>query len=607
MKPEHKKYILENINKKSIKEISRKLDIKEKKIRKFLEKETERQTDSEKETKRPVKDRTIFLSIVIIIILGFAVYGNSLNGEFILDDTYLIKDNTYIKSWSNVSNIFSKDIAAGTALKTNFYRPFQTITLIADYSLWGLNAKGYHLTNIFLHILAALTIYWLINILYKDSALSLFTGILFITHPVHTEAIAYISGRADPSAALFMILCFIFYIKYFDSERPVHYILMLSSYILALLSRESSLILPVLILFYHHTSSGGKNKIKIKEFTPILIIAFIYVLLRITILKSLLSNVLYPTALFQRIPGFFVAIINYIRLMLLPFNLHMEYGNELFSMTNPKAILGILTSSFLLFYAFRKRASDNLIFFSICWFFIALLPQSNIYPINAYMAEHWLYLPSIGFFLVLAKGLNYIYRKKGLRVIAAVFIICLSVFYSYLTVKQNYYWREPLTFYKRTLEYAPDNAKMVNNLAHLYYDIGKKEEAIIMFKKAIEINPHFAEAYNNLGIIYYYDKNNSEEAIALFKEAVENNPDFAGAYNNLGIVYKNIGKIEEAIASHKKAIEINPDYATAHYDLSLLYFHEKQYFLAVKYCDRAIELGYEAHPGFLEMLKPYRR
>ena len=582
------------------------------------------------------KKGTIFASVILIIILGFAVYGNSVNGKFIWDDDYLIRDNIRIKNWSHIAKIFTKNIAAGAGEKYDFYRPAQMFTYMIDYSLWKLDVKGYHLTNILLHILVALSIYWLISILYGNRALSLLTSILFLVHPIHSEAIAYISGRADPLAVFFMLLCFIFYIKKLSSKSISLYILMLLSYVLALLSRENSLILPMLLLLYHYSF---KKKLKVKNFLLLIGIAFIYILLRLTVLKSLLPYTSCPITLSQRIPGFFVAVTNYARLILLPFNLHMEYGTIMFNLAHPRAITGILILSSLLIYAFRKRNGDRLTFFCISWFFIALLPVSNLYPINAYMAEHWLYLPSIGFFLLLAKGLSYIYKIKKFRIFTIVFTIVLLAFYSYLTIRQNVYWREPLVFYKRTMKYAAHSPRVCNDLGNAYYAINKNKEAIALYKKAVEINPNYARAYYNLGLLYstinkkkeaitaykkaieinpdfakayynlgnvYHAINKSEEALALYKKAIEINPDFAKAYYNLGVVCEATEKKEKAIASYKKAIEIKPDFAKAYNNLSIIYFHKKRYKLAIEYCDRAKDLGF-SNPAHLEALKPYRK
>ena len=157
--------------------------------------------------------------ILIIVILGSLVYANSLGGEFIWDDLSFIRDNAFLKDWSNVPHIFtetattSMDVGGGS-VRYNLYRPLQWLTFMADYSVWKLNPLGYHLTNIFLHISAALILFWFIALLFRSRMLSFLTALFFVIHPVHTEAVAYISGRADPLGLIFMLSSFGFYIKY---------------------------------------------------------------------------------------------------------------------------------------------------------------------------------------------------------------------------------------------------------------------------------------------------------------------------------------------------------------------------------------------------------
>ena len=581
------------------------------------------------------KNKIIFLSLVLIIASGFTVYFNSLNGKFIYDDDVLVKDNLYIRNWHNLPKVLTKDIGSGGAKEYHFYRPVQTLTYMIDYSLWKLNVRGYHLTNILLHILAALAIYWLIFLLYKDWLISFFTGLLFMVHPVHTEAVVYISGRADLLAALFMLLCLIFYIKYLRSKNIITYAVILFTYSLAILSKEYCLVFPVLLLLYHYVF---KVKLKIKIILPILLIIVLYVILRLTTTSiSLLFNPAMPSGnLFQRIPGVFSAIATYIRILILPVNLHMEYGRKFFNFTDPKVILGFLIFVSLLILIFRNRKNKDLTFFSISWLFIALLPQTNIFSLNAYMAEHWLYLPSLGFFLILAGGLSYLYRTKNLRILAVFFFISLTVFYSILTVRQNNYWKDPIVFYERTLKYAPDSWKILNNLGRaykdkgnfvqaealykkaliispsreeiynnlglLYHDNGKYPEAIVAYKKAVEINPKEPRTYNNLGNTYK-EIGKPGEAIALYKKAIEINPDYVDAYNNLGIVsYTLEGEKEKSIEAFQKVIEINPDDADAHNNLAVAYYYKGRCDLAKKHCQKAINLGYKVNPKFLKLI-----
>lgn len=591
---------------------------------------------SGKSAKHETERRLVALSVMLIIVLGFMVYANCLHNPFIWDDTLLITNNDYIKDWSHIKKLFVENMGASAEEKYSFYRPLQMLSYTLDYTFGKLRPERYHFTNILLHILAALSLFWLIQILFKDMYLALVTSLFFVIHPVHTEAIAYISGRSDPMALLFLLLTFILYVKQLNRPHPVLFLIMALTYTAALLSREQSLILPVLLMLYHYSF---KKKFGLKPFILLVAFTIIYVLLRFSLLGHLISHVSFKSSVLDRLPGFFVAISDYIRLLILPFDLHMEYGWKLFSWTNPKAILGLFLLIAVIIYGLKQRNSRQIVFFSLFWFFLTLLPVSNIYPINAYMAEHWLYLPSIGFFLLLASGARLLYQNRRMRLLSVVCGSSLLVFYAYLTVRQNFLWQNPIAFYERTLRYTPKSAKTMNNLGNAYQDAGRYEEAILQYKKAIETDPDSKKSYFNLASAYkkngqrdeaialykksieidpaspgaYYNLANiykelgrNDEAIPLYRNAVQNNPNFVDAYNNLGIVYSAKGEREEAISCFKKAIEINPRHQMAYANLAVEYYHEGNYDLAIQYCDRAIELGAKVNSQFLRLLKPYR-
>jgi len=586
------------------------------------------------------KDRNTLTAVFLIIILGFIIYANSLNGQLLWDDEFLVEQNLYIRDWSHLADIFTRDIWAGSGQPLyNYYRPLHILSYVIDYSLWGLNAFGYHLTNVILHILVALCVYWFITVLYNNKLLSLLTSILFLIHPIQTETVASVSVRGDSIAALFMLLCLIFYIKAHGGSRISFYILTLFSYILALLTKESCLILPALLLLYHYTF---KRRIRPGVFIPITAIACGYLFLRSVALKSVLLSPAWFATASDRIPGFFVAMTNYIKLLILPFHLHVEYGNLLFNITDPSAILGIIICFSVLTYAFIKRRNSGIIFFSIAWFFVSLLPVSNLYPVGLYMAEHYLYFPSIGIFLLVAYGASNLLKVRNHRSITAAFLLCLIAFYSSLTVIQNNYWREPIAFYERTFKYISPNPRMYNLLGSEYYRLGGYEDAKKWYYKTLEADPDYAMAYNNIGVIHRVT-GDPEGSIAFFKKAIGLNPSYVAAYNNLGIAYNLLGMREEEIDSYKqaleadptyaetynnlaivymesasgaeryaevidlfkKAIERNPYYAVAYYNLALAYYHVKDYESAIEYCDKATALGHNAS-GLSSALQPFR-
>ena len=530
MNPEHKKYILENMDKKSAGQITAKMGVKKKNVKNIIWMKIKAQS-----LNVPAKKTVMLASVVLIIILGLAVYANSLNGKFIYDDGALIERNMVIKDLSVLPKVFTEDIGKPAGVKYAYYRPLQMVTYAIDYFIWKSNPFGYHLTSVLLHILVALCIYWLIYALFEDMAIAVLTAVFFVVHPIHTTVVSYISTRAESLCLLLLLTSFIFYIKSLKTNSVIAYIIMISSYFLALLSKENALILPALLLLYHYTF---KEKLRAREFLSISGIAVVYILVRITVLKFLIIGLQPNGTLLQRIPGFFVALTTYLNLMFLPSGLHIEYGRDLFTFADLRTISGILISIVILVLAFKARKNGRLVFLGLSLFIITLLPVSNVlFPMNAYMSENWLYLPSIGLFLIWAGFLGRLYKKERLRVFALILTACSLVFYSYLTVRQNQTWGEPIPFYERTLKYAPHNSRIYNNLGVEYQHVGREEDGIAMFKKAIEHDPKHINAYNNLGVAYF-DLGRREDAVAAFKKALEIDPNQANARRNLESIEK---------------------------------------------------------------------
>ena len=528
------------------------------------------------------RNREKIIYVVLIIALGALVYVNSLGGEFIWDDISFVQDNEFIKDWSNAGRVFSGDVAkslspGGGGVKYNFYRPLQILTYMLDYSLWGLEPFGYRLTNLIFHILAALALFWLLLALFENQLFAFLVSAFFVVHPAHVEAVAFISGRADSMALFFMLLAFVFYTK-------KNLLLMSVTFMLAILSRENSIILLFLILLYSYSFEKKVNRV---SFFSLCAITISYALFRSMMAHELLGGANMPSfsGAFQRVPGFFAAFINYVRILVLPFKLHMEYGNPLFKFTDPKVILGGLLLALLLAYAISKKKSSKLVFFSVFWFVLALLPSSNIYPIGAYMAEHWLYLPSIGFFLLLAGGILSLHSHR----IGVFVTVSLLTFFSLITAYQTGYWKELLPFYERTLMFNPNSPRLLNNMGVAYHDREEYEKAIEAYRKAIDLDPRYFETFCNLGTVYH-DVKEYEKAEEMYKREIAINPKYPKVYNNLGALYNDTGEYEKAIDAYRKAIELRPDQMEMHFNLGLAYQHAGEYEKSIAAYKRAIRL-----------------
>jgi len=527
------------------------------------------------------------ISIVLIAILGLVVYTNALGNSFVWDDDFLIVKNCYIKSWRHLPRIFCLDLFYGTVEGWNYYRPIQTLSYMVDYSIWHLRPFGYHISSLLFHILNACLVYLLVNLLSRDRRISLITGSLFVVHPVHTAAVAYISGRADLLVTFFFLISIWLFIKhtnYLHTKRTLCYIGSLFSFILALLSKEIALIFPLIVVLYGCTFMDRTPHLRlrdriVKRYLAYFIIAGIYIFLRATVLNF--AEELTPlsqTPIHLRLLTMCRVVFTYLRLLFFPIGLHMEWDVQpATSFFNLPVIASLLVLIFIWIAIAKSYRYSRTISFASLWFFICLIPVSNLVPLMTYLAEHWLYLPSMGFLMVLAVGIVRALEPKSAKVysslikwaVAASLILALF-FYSRATVRRNTDWADELTIFEHTLRYSPNNCRVLINLGIAYEERGLLDEAMSRFEEVIRLRPDYAEAYLNRGVIYglkeMYDEANED-----FREALRQKPHLAEAHHNLAHIHEKKGELGEAIREYKVALRLKPIMLKTHYDLAALY------------------------------------
>lgn len=574
--------------------------------------------------------RNNIIIIVFLIAVTFLVYANSFKNEFVWDDSDLIADNDYIKDFGYAGKIFTMSVFGDKTTEFNFYRPVQGLSFMLDYSLWGLNSLGYHITNTILHALNAILVYFIILTIYKSWQTAMISALFFSIHPVQTEAVTYISGRADGLTALFLLISLIFFIKDAHQSRKIFFFASIISFMLALLSKESAIIFPLIIILYSFCLVHKENRSYLLRayLSAFLIILGGYLILRTHIFNSPdhsirnLSENLYP-----RLLSLGRIIISYIGLLFFPVGLHMERSIELVnSIFKVDFLIPCLLLGLIIFLGLKAFKRSKAVFFSFGWFFIFLSPVLNIVPINALMAEHWLYLPSVGFFTIIALGASNLLKYKGtfLKRVTIVILSLAGIFYSYLTVKRNTEWSNEIGFYENTLRYNPNSPRIHMNLGLAYSAKGEFEKAIDELKEAIRLNPAYTEAYYNLGNVYlemgknveavynykkaletdpgyfkahynlaktYAEDGRYDDSIRTFKEAIKSNPKYANVYNNLGLVYSEKGSLDLAISELNKALELKPDYAEVYYNLGIIYDKKGEFATAIEKFKKAISLN----------------
>lgn len=550
-------------------------------------------------------DRNYKNIILIVVILGVIIYANSFGNSFVWDDTSLIVKNDLIRNWRYIPEIFTSHLYHSKCAHSNFYRPVLSLSFLFDYSIWKLNPFGYHLTNTLLHIFNAILIYFLISSISNNKKMASITSLLFVVHPIHTEAVTYISGRADPLATLFFLLSILLFIKhahYVKIGKIYLYAGSVAAFILAVLAKETALILPLILILYDRCFAPKERNPRFRKKTklrylPYLIGIVLYIYWRILILGLTYESSM-PYDLYSRLLTASKVIISYIGLLFLPFNLHMErfvpISSSFFELPVLFSIASLAIISIIIINSYKR---SKIVFFSCLWFFIALLPVSNILPLNAIMAEHWLYLPSIGFFVIMAMGIVKIAQWKIsflptdiLRGLTVLLFAALFVFYSGLTIKRNPDWKDNLTVFEKNLESSPNSAIAHYHLGFVYHEKEIYDKAIYYYKEALKIEPGYAEIHNNLGGIYN-DKGMTNDAVAELRQAIKADPNYAEAHNNLGIIYNSIGMYKEAINELEKAVSLNPAYVKAHYQLGIAYSNIGEADKAIKEWERVFELN----------------
>lgn len=497
--------------------------------------------------------------LLILVIAGFFVYFNSFSNQLFWDDDDGIINNAYIKDFSYFPKYFSENLIAGSGQISNYWRPLTLLSFAIDYHLFGLNPAGYHFTNLLWHIIAAWLIYLLFYKLSRRSWLSFWPALIFLVHPLQTEAVTYVSGRADPMAAVFVLLSLLAYVIYRQKKQKLFLGLSLLSFLMALLNKEQSIMLPALIFIVEFFFFFDKRQWRrsLILFLPFALISLIYFLTRIYFLNfnDLLAGVNYvggyDNSLKTRLLTFTYVFIKFLALLFAPFKLHMAYEvAPVTSFFSWSVGLFILTIAVFAYVIKKYWTRDKLVVFGLAWFLILLWPRTNIISINRPLYEHWLYLPLAGFWLALILLVEKLKINK--KISLAVLIVLIS-FFSFLTIRRNFDWHDPITFYEKNLKYTPNSYIQHNNLGMAYASAGRHQEAIKEYQTAISLADVYPQVHYNLGNSLV-SINNLKEAEKEYYKAIKISPSFSLPYLNLlklAILDQNKTKLQDILLKIK--------------------------------------------------------
>lgn len=499
-----------------------------------------------------------WLRCLLLVLFGAGVHIPALQGQLIWDDLYLTRDNPFIKSPLLVLESFRHYLFPDSY--AGHYRPLQNISYIFDYLLWNTNSYGYHLSNILWHVGSGILLYFLLSELLRSlgtqwfvksgstpshtvsarlSTTAFFLALLWVVHPVHSAAVDYISGRADSLAFFFACAGWLLYIQARKMPQPWlrggSCALAILSGLLMLCSRETGCMWMLVFLLY--TLCFERKLVlkgKLVVFAVCLAITAIYAGLRQ--LPESRSETVAPISYSAATRAVLMlrSLGDYGRLMVLPSNLHMERSvSDPASLRNRDGWRGSIQLEYLSlagasvlvvfgFGAFRKGAGQNARIFGASWFLLTYLPTSNLFELNASVAEHWLYLPSVGFFIFLA-GVAFelpAHFRRGAVALACMAVVALSA----RSAVRSSDWIDPETFYQRTFLAGGSSSRIGANLAALYSNRGEYGKAETILRKVLRVYPDYPVGRNNLAQVLFHE-GKTKEAEAMFDSASRTAPE----------------------------------------------------------------------------------
>ncbi len=553
------------------------------------------------------------LAMVLFSAITITLYSHTLGSPFVLDDISNVLQNQYIRiselTWDTVGD------AAWKSLRSK--RPVANISLALNYYMGRYNVFGYHLVNIIIHIASGIVLYFFFEITFRihspprcqNRFIPFVAALIWLVHPVQTQAVTYIVQRMTSMAALFYILSMLLYAKARmlcfqkgpkseNKERGYAYLFFSGSFlsgVLALCSKENAATLPFFVFLYEWFFFQNLDRKWLKKNGTLLFGVFLFFLFLSIIyvsgnpVEKIASQ--YKTRNFtltQRLLTEPRVMIHYLTLLVYPHpsRLNLDYDFPLsLSFLNPVTTLlslGMLAGMIIFAILIAKR--ERLLSFCICWFLGNLIMESSVIGLEI-IFEHRLYLPSmLAFIFPVCLFFNNIKSERPAKAILCIVIIVLS----FWTYQRNKVWKNEVSLFTDCAWKSPNKERPHNCLGAALMKVGRNEEARIALSKAVRLNPESASAHNNYGVALSLN-GRVEEAIYHFQEAVRILPIFVEAKRNLAkaLVYR---KTEKDIQLLKVAIRQNPEQAELYHSLGDLKKSRGEEEEAIQWYEKSLSL-----------------
>ena len=487
------------------------------------------------------------LHVGAIVLLTALAYAGSFDGQFVSDDTVSVRDRASIRALdlAHVRTIFTTFADAN-------YLPVTILTFAVDYRFWGLDPTGYHLSNLVIHIGCALVVYALLLRLALPPIAAWLVALLWAVHPLQVESVAWISERKNVLSGLFLFAAFFTYLPFSTRPTPGRYAGVLLLYVLALLSKMNTMVLPALCLAHELGTRGRLRARDVAAVVPMLVLGTAVVWF------NLAGNPIHGTEWHggSRVVTWLssaVAFFRYLGNILLPLDLRTFYDVPLrASLLDPPVLLsvaGLVALTGAMIALWQRRAPEA---FWIAWYVVCLLPMLNVVvPFRALMHDRYMYLAMLGP-LALGAHLALRLRRPALRRAAAIAAGAAALACAAITHRQVEVWHDPLSLWRdlvrRHALHATDPGVYVPE---------QLAEKVAFLEARLARDPVDAVAANNLGMLYFV-AGRVAEALPLYERAARHATDRANVLTNLASAYTHVGRLEEAAVAARAAVAATP-------------------------------------------------
>jgi len=540
------------------------------------------------------KNRLI-VYLLLLILVPSILYFRVVNFGFSnLDDQAIISTHySIIGNIKNIGEAFTHD-----AFMTNegnlFYRPLQTVSFMIDAQAGGDQPWIYHLSNLLLHVLTVIVLFFLLKKVGIREEISFMLSLFFSINPMLTNAVSWIPARGDLLLGLFCMLSFITFLDYLNNRRIIYFIMHSCFFLLAVFSKETAILLPVVFLLY--TYFVLKNKFRIKEIIPfaaVWIFTFaLYYILRMNVVKASISTGAFGIIPFIKnlpvIPITFGKFFVPIKLCTMPF----------FDITN--IVIGCILLIGAVIFSFRVKQNEKRLFiWGAIWFLIFTVPpmvfRTFVSDIGYEYFEFRGYLPSVGILVLLGTFANTIPERISISKFYMILMPVLLV-YAITAFTRSSDFADPVSFFSSAINGSPNNAMALNSRGCLKADAGNKEGALEDFDNSIRVSNIYSDPFYNKGE-YYNKEGDLSKAELFYSSALKYDTlfhygsiDRENTYINISATQIMQKKYDEALIVLKHAMNVYPGSYKIFNNIGKAYFFEGKYDSSIIGFNRTIEI-----------------